>query len=147
VERLFNETTAIATSYGLFRKAELEAETPRFVAFVDFGHSKTSAFVGSFTKEKAQIVAQVNDRSFGARDLDWAVFEKYCTLFEEQSGGLNPKESKKAQIRLFEAIEKQRKVLSANSDAPVNVEYLMEDVDFNHSFKREEYEALIQPVL
>lgn len=53
VERLFNETTAIATSYGLFRKADLEAENPRYVAFVDFGHSKTSAFVGSFTKEKA----------------------------------------------------------------------------------------------
>ena len=83
LERVFNETTAIATSYALFRKADLEAETPRYVAFVDFGHSKTSAFVGSFTKERAQIVAQVNDRNFGARDLDWVVFEEYCNLFEQ----------------------------------------------------------------
>lgn len=57
------------------------------------------------------------------------------------------RDSKKAMIRLFEAIEKQRKVLSANSDAPVNVEYLMEDVDFNHTLKREEYEDLVRPVL
>lgn len=82
IERLFNETTAIATSYGLFRKADLESEVPRYVAFVDFGHSKTSAFVGSFTKEKVQIVAQVNDRNFGARDLDWGVYEHFCEIFE-----------------------------------------------------------------
>ena len=50
--RVFNESSAIATSYGLFRKAELEKEKPRYVAFIDFGHSKLSAFVASFTKEK-----------------------------------------------------------------------------------------------
>jgi heat shock protein 4 len=122
-------------------------ENPRYVAFIDFGHSKTSAFVGSFTKEKAQIVAQVNDRNFGARDIDWSIYEQYCEIFEGQSGGLSPKESKKAQLRLLEAIEKQRKVLSANSEAAVNVEYLMEDIDFNHNLKREEYEKLIENVL
>lgn len=136
IERLFNETTAIATSYGLFRKADLDLETPRYVAFVDFGHSKTSAFVGSFTKEKVQILAQVNDRNFGARDLDWGVYEHFCELFEKESNGLSPKESKKAQLRLLDAIEKQRKVLSANSEAHVNVEYLVEDVDFNNTLTR-----------
>lgn len=52
-----NETTAIATSYGLFRKADLDTTTPRYVAFIDMGHSKTSAFIGSFTKDKASIIA------------------------------------------------------------------------------------------
>lgn len=53
LERLLNETTAIAINYGLFRKADLDPEKPRHVAFVDLGHSKFSAFVGSFYKEKA----------------------------------------------------------------------------------------------
>jgi heat shock protein 4 len=48
IERLINETSAIAISYGLFRKKELEPEVARNVVFIDFGHSKTSAFVGSF---------------------------------------------------------------------------------------------------
>lgn len=48
---------------------------------------------------------------------------------------------------MFETIEKQRKVLSANSEAPCNVEYLMEDEDFNHLLKREEFDAIIQPIL
>ena len=106
IDRLLNETTAIATSYGLFRKQELDNATPRYVAFIDMGHSKTSAFVGCFTKEKANIVAQVNDRNLGARDLDWSIFEHCCEVFERESGGLNPKENKKAQLRLLDAIEK-----------------------------------------
>ena len=38
--RLINENTACALTYGFFRKADLDADKPRVVAFVDFGHSK-----------------------------------------------------------------------------------------------------------
>lgn len=55
--RLFNESSAICLSYGLFRKMELDATTPRHVAFVDFGHSSFSCFIGSFTKEKLAVVS------------------------------------------------------------------------------------------
>lgn len=72
--RLFNESSAICLSYGLFRKHELDGTTPRHVAFVDFGHSKFSCFIGSFTKEKLAIVSQVHERNLGVRDMDWAVF-------------------------------------------------------------------------
>lgn len=72
--RLFNESSAIALSYGIFRKNELDPTTPRNVAFVDFGHSKFSCFIGSFTKEKLSIVSQIHERNLGARDMDWAVY-------------------------------------------------------------------------
>ena len=42
----------------------------------------------------------------------------------------------KARIRLLEAIERQRKILSANTDSVINVEYLMEDYDFNDTMTR-----------
>jgi len=51
VVRLLNETTAVCISYGLFRKSELDTN-PRHVVFVDLGHSKLSAYLCSFTKEK-----------------------------------------------------------------------------------------------
>jgi molecular chaperone DnaK (HSP70) len=47
----------------------------------------------------------------------------------------------------YNTIDQLRKVLSVNTDAPVSAEYSMEDVDFNHTLRREEYETLIQPVL
>lgn len=36
-------------------------------------------------------------------------------------------------------------MLSANSDAPCSVEYLMEDQDFSRHLKREDYEKMIEP--
>ena len=38
-------------------------------------------------------------------------------------------------------------MLSANSEASINLEYLMEDIDFSELLKREQFEALIQPIL
>ena len=35
-------------------------------------------------------------------------------------------------MRVLDAIEKQRKVLSANSESPINVDYLIEEYDLNH---------------
>jgi heat shock protein 4 len=60
---------------------------------------------------------------------------------------LGVRKNAKGRLRLLEAIEKARKILSANSEAPVHVEYLVEDEDFSTLIKREEYEILIQPFL
>lgn len=38
-------------------------------------------------------------------------------------------------------------MLSAGPEAPMNLEYLMEDIDLVHLLKREEYEGLVQPVI
>lgn len=145
IAKLFNECSAISLSYGLFRRNEL-TDVPRYVIFLDLGHSKFSAFCSSFTKEKAKIISQVHDRHLGCRDFDWTVYNLYVQEFQKKTG-LNINENKKAVLRLLDAIEKQRKVLSANSEAPCSVEYLMEENDFSHHLKREEYEKMIVPEL
>ena len=53
--RLLNENAAIGLSYGIFRTADLDT-TPRNVVFVDFGHSKISAFVAAITKDKVIFI-------------------------------------------------------------------------------------------
>ena len=75
--RLYNESAAITLSYGLFRKAELDALTPRHVVFLDFGHSKSSVFLASFTNTKGKILSQFHDRNLGVRDIDWILINKY----------------------------------------------------------------------
>ena len=44
-------------------------------------------------------------------------------------------------------IEKQRKVLSANSEHHMNIEYIMNEDDLSYNMKREEFENIIMPVL
>jgi len=60
---------------------------------------------------------------------------------------LNPKKSDKARPLLLDAIEKQRKVLSANSDSSINIEYLIKDYDLTQHLIREQFEELISPLL
>ena len=55
--------------------------------------------------------------------------------------------SPKAMFRLAAGCERLKKVLSANAVAPLNVESLMEDIDAASQLKREEFEALIAPLL
>jgi len=146
VVRLMNESSAIALGYGIFRKAELDAVKKRNVVFIDFGHSKLCAFLASFTNTKAEVLAQVCERHLGARDIDKTIFKIYAQQFEQKTG-LSVYESKKGILRLQEGVERQKKMLSANSDAPCNVEYLVEEEDFNHLLSRKEFEELAAPVL
>lgn len=42
-------------------------------------------------------------------------------------------------MKLVETIERQRKILSANSEYAMNLEYLMEENDLMYNMKREEF--------
>jgi heat shock protein 4 len=85
------------------------------VLFVDLGHSKLSLTTVGFTREKIAVVCQHNERNLGCRDMDYLVLQFYREVFKKQSNGLDLIQNKKAFIKMIETIEKQRKVLSANS--------------------------------
>lgn len=50
-------------------------------------------------------------RNLGCRDIDRKVFDVMAKKFEQKKG-LNVKENKRACIKLMDAIQKQRKILS-----------------------------------
>ena len=50
--RIINESTAIALRYGFFRQKDFTMEKPRNVAFVDFGHSKTTVTIAQFKPDQ-----------------------------------------------------------------------------------------------
>jgi heat shock protein 4 len=50
----------------------------------------------------------------------------------------------KAKLRILDAIERMRKVLSANTEASINIECLLEDEDMSYTLTREEFEGLIK---
>lgn len=47
---------------------------------------------------------------------------------------------------MLEVIEKQRKILSANSEFGINVECLQEDCDLEANLKREDFEKIAEPI-
>lgn len=140
--RLINESTAIALQYGFFKKNDIAQNEPRNVAFVDFGHSKTTVSVAQFTKEKVKILCHLSERNMGARDFDYAVMVKLAAAFDKKYGD-DPMESPRCKLRMMEAIEKARKVISADKESTVNVDYLLNEEDLVHNLKREEFDEII----
>ena len=69
------------------------------------------------------------------------MFEYYSNLFEAANPDLeiSVKESKRATLKLFQNIEKQRKVLSGNMDFDFTIECLLDEKDISYTMKREEF--------
>lgn len=69
----------------------------------------------AFTREKIAVVSEMSEGNLGCRDMDWVMLEFYAEVFRRSSKGGDVMGSSKAVVKLLEVIEKQRKVLSANS--------------------------------
>jgi heat shock protein 4 len=143
---LVNESSAIALEYGLKRRSQFDEKTPKIVGFVDMGQSKTTISFGSFTKNNQKVISVTSERFCGGREFDYLLMQHFCEIFKKKYG-CNPMNSPKCRIRLLEAIAKTRKILTANREASLNVESLMEDEDLNHNLTRDEFESIISPVL
>lgn len=142
--RVINESTAICYNYGFFRKADLSKETERIVAFVDFGHSKTTVTIAGFKQQESRIICHRSDRNLGCRDMDYMVMQKLGEEFLAKFGD-DPRESPRCRLRLFETIEKARKLLSGDTEAHINIDYLMNEEDLDRKLSRDEFQQLIDP--
>ncbi|KAF7872332.1 hypothetical protein EAF04_003255 [Stromatinia cepivora] len=145
--RLMNDTTAAALGYGI-TKLDLPGpeEKPRRVAFIDIGHSNYTASIVEFRKGELTVKSTAYDRHFGGRDFDKALVEHFALEFKEKYK-IDIKSNPKAMVRVAAGAEKLKKILSANAMAPLNIESLMNDVDVSAMLKREELEALVEPLL
>lgn len=144
--RLLNESTAIALNYGFFRKADLDDKNPRVVAFVDLGHSKCTITIASFLKGKMRIINHKSDRNIGARNFDYLLTDLLGEVFTKKVGA-DPRKNIRSRLRMLDAIEKQRKILSGITECTIHIESLLEDEDLHKNLKREEFEQLIQPLI
>jgi heat shock protein 4 len=131
--RLLNDNTAVALGWGI-TKLDLPGpeEKPRRVCFVNIGHSNYTVSIVEFKKGELAVKSSAWDRHFGGRYIDKALVEHFAKEFKE-----------KYKIDVMEV----KKVLSANANAPLNVESIMNDVDVRGMLKREELEELMKPML
>ncbi|KUJ10262.1 putative heat shock protein Hsp88 [Mollisia scopiformis] len=145
--RLMNDTTAAALGYGI-TKTDLPTaeEKPRRVAFIDIGHSNYTCSIVEFRKGELTVKSTAYDRHFGGRDFDKALVDHFAAEFKEKYK-LDIKSNPKALVRVHAGAEKLKKILSANQQAPLNIESLMNDVDVATMMTREGLEELVEPLL
>ncbi|KAL7785969.1 heat shock protein 70 [Trichoderma ceciliae] len=147
VLRLMNDTTAAALGWGI-TKLDLPApeENPRRVCFIDIGHGNYTCSIVEFKKGELAVKATAWDRNFGGRDFDKALVDHLAKEFKGKYK-VDIYTHGRAMARTIAAAEKTKKILSANQQAPVNIESLMNDVDASAMVTRQEFEAMIEPLL
>ncbi|CAN1285835.1 Heat shock 70 kDa protein 14 [Linum perenne] len=143
--RLFHETTATALGYGIY-KTDLPENDQLNVAFVDVGHASMQVCIVGFKKGQLKVLAHAFDRSLGGRDFDEALFGHFAAKFKDEYK-IDVYQNARACLRLRAACEKLKKVLSANPEAPLNIECLMEEKDVRGFIKRDEFEQISMPIL
>lgn len=145
--RLMNDTTAAALGYGI-TKLDLPGpdEKPRRVAFVDVGHSNYTCSIVEFKKGELAVKSTAWDRHYGGRNFDKALVDHLQKEFLGKYK-IDIFSNPRAVARVQAAAEKTKKILSANQQAPLNIESLMNDIDVSAMITRQEFEALIEPLL
>lgn len=146
VLRVANEHAAVALSYGIFRTADLPATDPVKVAFVDVGDAGTTVCIAAFTNTSADIKSVAFEPSLGGRDFDAAVANVFNGQFKVNYG-IDAMSKPRPKLRLLKEAEKVKRVLSANAQATLNIECLMDDKDVSSKMNRDEFEELAKPLI
>lgn len=143
VLRLFNETTATALCYGIYKQDLPGPDTsPRNIVFVDCGYASLQVSVCAFHKGKLKMLASAADSQFGGRNIDIILAEHFCKEFKTRYN-IDVHTNPRAYLRLLAEVEKLKKQMSANSTTlHLNIECFMDDKDVHGEMKRSDMEAL-----
>eukprot|EP00931_Biecheleriopsis_adriatica_P106947 TRINITY_DN812_c1_g1_i10.p1 TRINITY_DN812_c1_g1~~TRINITY_DN812_c1_g1_i10.p1 ORF type:complete len:860 (-),score=272.77 TRINITY_DN812_c1_g1_i10:74-2632(-) len=145
VLRVMNEHAATALAYGIYRTADFDVDKPQTVAFCTMGHVVFSVAIVQFVRGKLTVVCEKSAK-VGGRDMDECLMRSFAAQFQKKVG-CDPLSNKKASFKLEDAVMKTKKILSANSEASVSVECLMEDEDFSSNMKREDFLEMCKPMM
>ena len=145
--KIMNDTAATALGYGIYRSNDFDEKVPVNVAFVSMGHSHFSCTLAQFTRSQLQVLAEITDRTVGGRNLDRLLMEHFAADFSAKNKGLDPLANVKSRYKVEEAVTKMKKILSANSEAAINIECLLEERDLSAVVKRSELEQMCAPLV
>lgn len=154
VQRLMHENTATALAFGIFKdiRKEFTTEKPTNVMFIDIGASAYTVTIAAFEPGKLIIKSFNCDEDLGGRDFDevignW-IAEKFVEKYSKKLSG-KPQDKPKVMLKILAAAEKAKKTLSPQGvkEASINLECLMDDLDFNIKLKSSDYEAICAPLI
>lgn len=142
VERIINEPTAAALSYGI---GHLEEES--HILIYDLGGGTFDVTVLELFEGVLEVKASSGDNRLGGKDLDQRLIDWLAGRFEEKNG-VSLKGNVYAASRLKEAAEQCKIALSSQEEATVRIPMLAQDgqtpLGLEETVSREQFESLIE---
>ncbi|KAJ7943802.1 Heat shock 70 kDa protein [Quillaja saponaria] len=143
VQRIINEPTAAALSYGLNNKEGI-------VAVFDLGGGTFDVSILEISSGVFEVKATNGDTFLGGEDFDNALLEFLVSEFKNTEG-IDLTKDKLALQRLREAAEKAKIELSSTSQTDINLPFITADASgakhLNMTLTRSKFESLVDNLI
>lgn len=138
VLRIINEPTAAAIAYGLDKQVEDETN----VLIFDLGGGTFDVSLLCIEDGIFEVKATAGDTHLGGEDFDNKLVDYFCEIFHKENPGKNLKSNPRALRRLRTQSERAKRTLSAAHRASIEIDSLLENVDFATTITRAKFEDL-----
>jgi len=139
VLRIINEPTAAAIAYGLDKKDSNKGE--KVVLIFDLGGGTFDTSLLSIDEGIFEVLATAGDTRLGGEDFDHKMVDYFCLEIKrklKKDISKNPR----ALRRLRTACERAKRTLSASSQASIEIDTLVDGIDFNSTVTRARFEDM-----
>jgi len=137
--RIINEPTAAAIAYGLDKKTDKEST----ILIFDEGGGTHDLSVLTIDGGIFEVKATAGDTHLGGSDIDNLIVDYLCADIKKKHSK-NIKENPKALKRLNIAAERAKKNLSSSTTTTIEVESLIDGIDYTTTLSRAKFEQLAE---
>ena len=137
VLRIINEPTAAAIAYGLDKKEDNEKN----IIIYDVGGGTLDVTLLTIDDGIFEVKATSGDTHLGGEDFDLNMMYYFIDEFKKKYNK-NLKESKKSMAKLKKECERAKRALSSSSQAFIEIDCLMDNIDYNTTISRAKFEQL-----
>merc|ERR1711935_1001876 len=136
VMRIINEPTAAAIAYGMDKK-----EGEKNVLVFDLGGGTFDVSLLTIDNGVFEVISTNGDTHLGGEDFDQRVMEHFIKMFNKKHNKDMTKDKRSIQ-KLRKEVEKAKRALSSTHQARVEIEALMDGVDFSETLTRARFEEI-----
>jgi len=136
VQRIINEPTAAAIAYGLDKKGG-----EKNILVFDLGGGTFDVTLLTIDNGVFEVLATNGDTHLGGEDFDQRVMQYFIKMLKKRDN-VDIQSDKRALQKLRREVERVKRTLSAQHQARLEIEGLIDGVDFSEQLTRARFEEL-----
>jgi len=136
VQRIINEPTAAAIAYGLDKKGG-----EKNILVFDLGGGTFDVTLLTIDNGVFEVLSTNGDTHLGGEDFDQRVMQYFIKLVKKRDN-MDISSDKRALQKLRREVERVKRTLSAQHQARLEIEGLLEGLDFSETLTRARFEEL-----
>merc|ERR1719313_1471539 len=136
VRRIINEPTAAAIAYGLDKKGG-----EKNILVFDLGGGTFDVTLLTIDNGVFEVLATNGDTHLGGEDFDQRIMQYFINMIKKKDGN-DITSDKRAVQKLRREVERVKRALSNQHQARLEIEGLMDGIDFSETLTRARFEEL-----